>query len=438
VAIYRFSGRVVLVLSVIVAASCAPTDVPTMEDAKESQVGEDTPTLLNHYETATEAAGRGDWESARDSFLAGLEAAPTAPALLFHVAHAQARLGEFDACREHLEAAIRLGATTDLTADEAYAEVIHQPEFQDLTHRLLANGVPHPPAEIVHRFEDAELWPEGIAFDEATGDIFIGSIHRHAIYRLTHDGVVEELGTSSEDGLMEVLGIWVDSDRRTLWAATGEGAWREPLDGPPRKNELVRYDLNTAQLDGRWVVPDDELRMLNDVAVGPDGTAWATESLRGELFRVGPGGELDLFRRYPELVFLNGIAISEDDGAIYLGHFAGLSVVSPLDGSKIDIGGKEVTLGMVDGLSHANGRLAFVQNSPRVNFRVVSVDLVSDRSEASNLDVLPCGLPLGLIPYTSAIAGDSVLVVAAAPFDLLDRGELPPAPVVVRMPLNGR
>lgn len=432
----RLSGVVVACLAIVVAASCSPTDVPTIEGVRESQVSEIKSTLLDHYENATEAAGRGDWESARDAFLTGLEAAPNAPALLFHTAHAQAQLGEFTACRNHLETAILLGATIDLSSDEAYADVIHQPEFQVLSQRLLANGAPHQPAEIVHRFEDAELWPEGIAFDDATGDIYVGSIHRHAVYRLTPDGAVEELGTSSEDGLLEVLGIWVDADRRALWAATGEGAWQEPLDGPPRTNELVRYDLDTAQLDGRWIVPDDELRLLNDVTVGPDGTAWATETLRGELFRVGDNEELELFRRYPELVFLNGIAISEDDGTIFLGHFAGLSAVSPDNGSMVAIHGDDMALGMVDGLSHTAGRLALVQNSPRVNFRIVGVDLDSGDSEASGLDILPSGLPEGLIPYTCALAGDSVVVVAAAPFDLLDRGEIPPAPVVVRMPLN--
>lgn len=431
----RLSGVVVACLTILAAASCSPTNAPIVEDAENAQVGGNTPTLMDHYETATQAAAQGEWEAARDAFLAGLEVAPNSPALEFHVAHTQARLGEFTTCRNHLETAIRLGATTDLTDDEAYADVIHQTEFQDLSQRLLANGAPHQPAEIVHRFEDAELWPEGIAFDDATGDIYVGSIHRHAVYRLTPDGAVEELGESSKDGLLEVLGIWVDADRRTLWAATGEGAWQEPVDGPPRTNELVRYDLDSGQLDGRWIVPDDELRLLNDVTVGPDGTAWATETLRGELFRVRPEGEFELFRRYPELVYLNGIAISQDDGTIFLGHFAGLSVVSPDDGSINEIVGEDMALGMVDGLGHTAGRLALVQNSPRVNFRVVGVDLGSTDSEASDLDVLPSGLPEGLIPYTCAIAGDSVLVVAAAPFDLLDRGEVPPAPIVVRMPL---
>jgi len=436
----RFCGVVIVFLAVVAVISCSPTDTPTdnvVHDVAHNVAdGVNSPTLLDHYESATKAAADGDWKSARDAFLAGLRMAPNAPALQFNVARAHARLGKYDACVNHLEAAIRLGATTDLAADESYADVIHRPGFRDLAQRLLANGAPLPSAEVIHRFDDAELWPEGIAFDTSTGDIYVGSLHRHAIYRVTPAGAAEELGTSSQDGLLEVLGIWVDADRRALWAATGEGAWQEPVDGPPRRNELIRYDLETGLLDGRWVVPDDELRLLNDVVVGSDGTAWATETMRGELFRVRPDGELELFRRFGDLVFLNGITISEDGSAIYLGHFAGLSKVSPKDGSIEEIRGPNMALGMVDGLSHTAGRLVLVQNSHRVNFRVVRVDLDTTGRIAENLEVLPSGLPEGLIPYTSAIAGDSVVVVAAATFDLLDRGEVPPAPVVVRMPLT--
>ncbi|MEX1309324.1 MAG: SMP-30/gluconolactonase/LRE family protein [Candidatus Sulfomarinibacteraceae bacterium] len=425
-----------LLMVVFVGSSCAPVDAPLEKPAGTSADAGDAPALQVCYDRGMKAAESGDWETAREAFSDGIELAPSSPAVLFHAARASARLGETETCRSHLEKAVRLGATTDLAADEAYADVIDLPEFQDLAQRLLANGAPHPAAEIIHEFADAELWPEGIAYDSATGDIYVGSIHRRAIFRLTPAGAVEELGTSSKDELMEVLGIWVDAERRALWAATGEGEFREPFDGPPRRNELVRYNLDTARLDGRWPVPDDELRLLNDVATGPDGTAWATDTVRGELYRVGPEGELELFHRYPDLVFLNGIAVSPDDGAVYLGHFAGLSVVSPEDGSIEEIQGHDVALGMVDGLSYTAGRLVLVQNSHRVNFRVVRVDLADDGLEAEHLEILPSGLPDGLIPYTSAIAGDSVVVVAASFLELMDDGQVPPAPVVARMPLD--
>ena len=234
---------------------------------------------------------------------------------------------------------------------------------------------------------------------------------------------------------MEVLGIWVDAPRRTLWAATGLGAYEEPFDDEPRKNELIRYDLETGRLEGRYLVPNDENRLLNDVVVGPDGTVWATETLRGEVFRLPLGGELELFRRYPDLVFLNGITLSDDGEKLYLGHYDGLSVDSPDDGAIETVRGRDMALGMVDGLSWIDGGLVIVQNSRYVNNRVVHVDLDSEGRRAMHLDVLPSGLPEGLIPYTCAVDDGAVFVIAGALFGLMETDEIPQAPAVVRMPL---
>jgi len=422
--------------AVVLAASCSPSSHQTENGTGNPTEADAGPTLIECFDIATEATEQEDWTKAREAFKTGLELEPNIPALHIYAARTEARLGDEAACRAHLEAAVRLGATTDLAADEAYAGLLDQPAFQDLAQRLLTNGAPMIEAEIVHRFADAELWPEGIAVDTTTGDLYVGSIGRRAIYRLSPGGRVEELGTSSADGLMEVLGMWVDSQNRTLWAATGLGEYNEPMDGPPRKNELVRYNIETGRLEHRYVVPDDELRLLNDVVVGVDGTAWATETLRGELFRVPPGGELEVFRRYPELIFLNGIALSSDGETLYLGHYGGLSRVSTDDGSIEAIRGTDMALGMVDGLSRIDDGIVVVQNSRHVNFRVVRVGFGQDETIAEDLEVLDCGLPDGLIPYTCAVHDGTVFVIAGADFALKDGEEPPPAPAVVRIPLD--
>jgi SMP-30/Gluconolactonase/LRE-like region len=422
--------------ALVVTVSCSPDSHVAEEGTGAPTRAHVDSTLAECFENATRAAEAEDWRAASEAYEIGLSLEPNVPALRIYAARNEIRLGNEEACRSHLEAAIRLGATTDLAADEVYADALDQPGFRDLARQLLTNGEPLAEAEVVHRFTDTELWPEGIAVDADTGDLYVGSIGRRAIYRVSPDGRVEEFGASSEDGLMEVLGIWVDSRRRTLWAVTGLGEYDEPLNGPPRKNELVRYDLETGRLENRYEAPDDELRLLNDVVVGPDGTAWATETLRGELFRVLPDGELEVFRRYPELFYLNGIAISDDGRSLYLGHYGGLSMVATDDGSIESIRGPDMTLGMVDGLSRIDGGLVMVQNSRHVNFRVVRVGLEDDGRAADALEVLQCGLPDGLIPYTCAVHDGSVFVIAGADFGLMDQDEPPPAPAVVRLALD--
>ncbi len=418
----------------VIALGCAPAAPPDVAGGGCAEEADDRPRLLACYERGVEARERGDWSVARDAFLEAVALAPQSPSLRLHAASALARVGNNRACLEHLEAAARLGCAADLASDEVFHQVALRPEFADVIRRLAANAAPLAPGEVVHRFTDLELWVEGIALDEMTGDIYVGSLFEHAIYRLDGRGAAERVG--SPDELMEVIGIWVDGGRRALWAVTGDGPWDDTEGKPPRRNELVRLDLDTGAVDGRWPIPDDVPRLLNDVTGAADGTVWASESLRGEVYRVSPDGELELFARYGELVFLNGIAVSPDGSRLYLGDFVGLTSVVPADGSVQRIAGHDMALGMVDGLSWFDGGLVVVQNNPRVNFRVVRVDLGADGVTAERLEILAAGVPDGTIPYTSAVMGDTVWVVAGAPFELKQTGERPPAAAVVRMPLG--
>lgn len=421
-------------LCVLIALGCAPVAPPNGASDRSAGETDDRPPLLVIYERGVEARDHGDWTEARDAFVEAVTLAPQSPSLRIHAASALARVGDGPACLEQLGAAARLGATADLGSDEAFHELAGRPEFADVARRLAANAAPLAPAEVVHRFTDIELWAEGIAVDETTGDVYVGSFYERSIYRLGSAGTVEPIG--SADDLMEVIGIWVDGGRRALWAVTGDGPWRDTEGVPPRRNELVRFDLDTGAVDGRWPIPDDVPRLLNDVTVAADGTVWASESLRGEVYRIRPDGELELFARYGELVFLNGIAVSPDGTRLYLGDFVGVTVVSPTDGSVRRITGDDMALGMVDGLSWFDGGLVLVQNNPRVNLRVVRVDLGADGVTAEHLEVLASGVPEGTIPFTSAVMDDTVWVVAGAPFELKETGETPPAAAVVRMPLG--
>lgn len=420
---------------VIIAVGCAPSAPLETESDQPVDRTDERPVLLAAYERGVEARRRGDWVAAQSAFLEAVELAPDSPSLRLQAASALARTGNASVCLEQLEAAARLGGAADLGTDEAFHELANRPEFADVVGRLATNAAPLAPAEVAHRFSDSEVWVEGIAVDETTGDVYVGSFFERAVYRLRVSGEVERIG--SEDDLMEVIGIWVDGERRALWVVSGDGPWRETDGAPPRRNELVRFDLDSGGVDGRWPIPDDAPRLLNDVTVAADGTVWASESLRGEVYRIPPDGELELFARFDDLVFLNGIAVSPDGTRLYLGDFVGVTVVSPADGSVQKVTGEDMALGMVDGLSWFDGGVVLVQNHPRVNNRVVRVDLAADGVTAERLEILPSGVPVGTIPFTSAVLADTVWVVAGAPFELREAGEPPPPAAVVRMPLDG-
>ena len=116
------------------------------------------------------------------------------------------------------------------------------------------------------------VFPESVGVDDATGDAYVGSLADGALYRLTTDGRVEVWSEAGTDGRSSVAGVKVDSHGR-LWAAGGyEGT-------------LWVYDLDTGSALARLDVGGHP-SCVNDIAFGPGGEAYVTDSLISLLFRV--------------------------------------------------------------------------------------------------------------------------------------------------------
>jgi len=143
------------------------------------------------------------------------------------------------------------------------------------------------PAEILaqvagsYELPGEAVFPESIGVDGATGDAYVGSLADGSLYRLTGAGKAQVWGAGGRDGRGSVAGVKVDAQGR-LWAAGG-------YDGT-----LWVYDLASRGLMARL---DTGLQpsLVNDIAFGPDGEAYVTDSLAPALLRVD-GEQLALDR----------------------------------------------------------------------------------------------------------------------------------------------
>ena len=437
-----FDGIAMIVLALSWGA-CGVQEAPESEasvprassDGVESATGVEFEGLMVHAQRARAAAEQEVWEGALDEYFVALGQEPYHPILLYRAARFEAKLGRADAAIDHLERLAAVGGTGELESDPFFDGVRDHDGYQAVAERLAMNAEPHPPAEVVVTFDDAELWPEGIATDATTGDIYVGSFRQNKVVRVSPDGRVTDFGTTAADGLQAVVGIWVDSQRGELWAATGDQA---APGAPLEPGEVVRYSTETGELVSRYPGPrDDQPQLLNDVTVGPDGTAYITESLGGRIFQITSESQaLELYQSHPHLAFINGIAISDDGSTLYFAHIEGLSAVDLASGESTRVRAADGSvLGMGDGLSWAGDGLVIVQNQAQMNFRVVLAKLDGTGRQVSGISVLPSGLPDGLIPFTSAVHEGAAYVVASADFALMEGDEVPPPPVVVRMAL---
>lgn len=429
-------GWIIVGLSVQGCSEPSSESAPatTQDAAGPTTVATSPENLFTLGQEAVQAKQVEDWEKARDTYQRALEIAPGHPVIYERLADVETRLGNLDAAVGYLASMGALGGTTTQIDEPAFEPLADHPRFADVAAVLRANGAPQEPAEIFVTFEDNQLSPEGLAWDPQTGDLFTGSFLQRKIVRIEPDGTVSDLGDSANHGLGAVLGMWVDAQRRELWAAAGSTSMEEMT----HPAELVRYNVDTGELVARYPAPVmDAPLLVNDVVVTEDGTAWMTESLVGGLYRVSPGGEdLELFVELPQFGFANGIAASGDGQTIYVGHAEGLSAIDAVT-ATIDrvISEGDFTLVSADGLSWADGSLVLVQNQPSLNNRVVLVDLDDSGRRALGIRHLPIGLPAGLEPYTSAVAGEWVYVTASPPIGPEGTPADAPAPAIARLPL---
>ncbi|MEV3854382.1 SMP-30/gluconolactonase/LRE family protein [Streptomyces sp. NPDC050095] len=130
------------------------------------------------------------------------------------------------------------------------------------------------------------VYPEGIATDPRDGTAYVGSFETGAVYRATPgQRTAEEFLPAGADGRHTANGLRVDRAGH-LWVIDSSTG-------------VMVYDLHSRELLARFDAPGDGPRLVNDLTVTPDGTAYLTDSLRTTVYRVTPeqvarGGHADL------------------------------------------------------------------------------------------------------------------------------------------------
>ena len=119
------------------------------------------------------------------------------------------------------------------------------------------------------------VYPEGITTDPYTGALYAGSFHDGTIFKMTPGRrVAAEFLPAGADGRTAALGLKIDRARR-LWAVDANAG-------------VAVYDIPSRHLLARFDVPGNGARLVNDLAIAPDGSAYITDSLRSVVYRVTP------------------------------------------------------------------------------------------------------------------------------------------------------
>jgi hypothetical protein len=335
------------------------------------------------------------------------------PDVFLALAKAKALSGNSDGALLALARAVTLGGGAGADTDPAFASLRDRPAFRMLLPRIVANGKPIANATTAFTLKEADLIPEGIAWDPGSRTLFLGSLAKNKIVAIAADGggAVRDFVPSGRDGLRRVLGMKVDPARKSLWVCSAEPD--APGGNATRASTLFRFDLTTGKTLRKLPSAPGGKHLFNDIAVAKDGGLYLTDSEEGAVYRLRAGGDrLEVFLPGGELFYPNGIALSEDGRFLYVAHVLGIAAWELASGSRFDLPAPEdVTLVGIDGLSFHRGTLVAVQNGMEPN-RVAQFRLAPSLDRVTGVRVLERGNPAFEIPTTGAVAGDVYYFIA--------------------------
>ena len=272
-----------------------------------------------------------------------------------------------------------------------------------------------------------EVYPEGVAYSPTTGDFFVGSTTDGEIFRGNvgdPSGGMEPFLEPGADGRAMAIGMKVDASGRLFVAGGESGA-------------TFVYDTGTGDLVDSFENGADTT-FVNDVALTPDGSAYLTDSMNPELYRVYPDGSggyrQETFlnfegtpAEYEEGFNLNGIVASPDGRyLVVINSTSGLLFRIDTRSKRVvevDTGGADLTNG--DGMLLLGRTLYVVRNQ---NGLIVPVELSADYASG----VAGEGFTEGSLMYPTTIAAhEGRLLAVNSQFDARDEGRPPELPFTV-------
>ena len=344
---------------------------------------------------------------------------PDDAAVLYQVAANLARAGRTDDALEALRRMAAQGTGVDPRPKDGFASLANHPEFQRITSAIRAENPPVLRGHELFSVEEGDLCPEGIAWSAKTERFYMGSGKRK-IVSFDRKGHMETLVPPGKGGLGVVIGVRVDDARGELWAASAV------LDGKPEGAlvGLMRVRLADGEILGSYPAGarDD---LVNDVAVLPDGTAYATLTTAGRLLRVDPrSGRVDQVLAPRAIPDANGITVGPRGDSLFV---ASWHDVYRVDLSDLRVRAlpkpKNVASGCFDGLYAHGNDLVGIQNCVHATGRAVRLHLDPAGERIERATVLESYNPLFDGVTTAAVAGDELVLVANVQFRKWGKGE---------------
>lgn len=431
-----FRAGFLLVLPVILLTRQAQGPAPAMTG---NAIVDSAAVARAAYARATAALRATDFRTAKTEAARAAAAWPTQAAYHWARVVIGMRMRDTAAVLDALTRYADLGLGRNLTADTALARLVALPPFRSVAARHAAQFAPMTRGRALAVLPDSTFFPEGMDVDPRTGFFYVASIRHRTIAELTPRGdYVRELLPRGGVGLGAILAVRADPQRGVLWATMSgipQAAGYTPADSTI--HALLRIRLPDGDIDGRWDLPQlTGAHTLGDVAIGPLGDVYMSDSQDPVLYRLpADGGGLQQIR-HPLFRSLQGVAPAPGARAVFVADYShGLLKVDVMSGEVTrlaDVAGS-TSLGC-DGIVWHDGALIAVQNGV-VPPRVMRFELDSAWKRIVRADVIDRNSAVADEPTIGTMIGDDFVYVANSQWEKYDESGVPLPRAMLRRPV---
>ncbi|MCR2833720.1 hypothetical protein [Parerythrobacter lacustris] len=250
------------------------------------------------------------------------------------------------------------------------------------------------------------------------GEVFVvTSITEHAVYLHAPDG---QWRRGDIAGASDLSGIVADEARNIAWIASGN--LDESSDSEARFSGLF---MKAPDPDATIGVAAPEGVTLSDLALGPDGTVYASDPLGGGVYRVRPESELlDVLVAPGILRSPQGLAVTADGARLYVSDYRyGLAVVDLASGAVARLASDvPAALDGIDGLWRYDGELIAVQNGTSP-LRISAFALSPDGARIVGHRALEQTHPDWTEPLGGSIADGALYYIGNGQWDKFEAGK---------------
>ena len=382
------------------------------------------------------ASRAGDAATARREVARAASAWPVQPSYLWAFTVLAARANDTAAALAGLLQYTNLGLGRDLRVDSALADIARAPAFAEVRLVNAANARPLIRSRVERTFGDSTFWAEGVDADPRTRHLYVASIRHRTIADVSPDGTARELWPRDQHVFGAMFGVRVDTARHELWATTS---------GVPQALGYIAADSSIAALleirpaDGailhRFDLPAVRGgHVLGDLAIGPRGDVFTTDSNQPFLYRLRPGADSLESITSPLFHSLQGMAPTPDGRVLYVADYShGLLRVDLRTRvvSRLDDAPGSTSVGC-DGIILYHGAIIAVQNGVTPP-RIVRFSLDRSGTRVRAVEVIDRNFTVADEPAIGTILGTNFIYVANGQWEKFDdRGKRLPAAVLTR------